>query len=75
MNVKDINIEDKNLTQTEVLDDDEIKTNPAYIPKTGRFYMHDLRCSSDSGEVLKNNKSSSDTENGGKNIINIKNYI
>jgi hypothetical protein len=25
------------------LDDDEIKTNPAFIPKAGQFYMHDVR--------------------------------
>lgn len=25
------------------MDDDEIKTNPAFIPKSGQFYQHDLR--------------------------------
>ena len=33
--------------QTESLDDDEDRQNPAYIPRRGAFYEHDTRISDD----------------------------
>ncbi|CAD5206563.1 unnamed protein product [Bursaphelenchus okinawaensis] len=40
------------------LDDDEIKTNPAYIPKGGQFYMHDTRSGEAEEQNDANNKKS-----------------
>ncbi|CAD5209465.1 unnamed protein product [Bursaphelenchus xylophilus] len=37
------------------LDDDEVKTNPAYIPKGGLFYMHDTRSSGENEQTTGDN--------------------
>ena len=33
----------------EHVDDDEDKKNPAYVPRKGAFYEHDLRTAEDNG--------------------------